>query len=127
MPQRSPPTEMATFQEQIQEAEVILRGSRDPEQRALALDGLRRILKEGRATAEAHRAATLIDRYADDGPQGRDRELAEYERRWAALQGLTDPELLVLLGEMRERYHIAARLLHPVVRKLRAWVADAIR
>lgn len=118
---------MATFQEQIQEAEVILRGSRDPEQRALALDGLRRILKEAGPTAEARRAAVLIDQYDDDGPRSRDRELAEYERRWAALQGLTDPELLTLLGEMRERYHIAARLLQPVVRKLRAWVDDAIR
>lgn len=117
---------MDNFEQRIQTAEINLRGSSDPEQRGRALDELRLVVEEARGRTEAKRASELLSQYADPAPQSRDRELAEYERRWHALQGLIDPKLFDLLGELKEKHHIATRLLPVVVKRLRGWIADAI-
>lgn len=115
------------FQQRITTAEISLRGSTDPEQKALARDDLRRVAEEARGRAESRRALELLDQYPDAEPQSsRDRELAEYERRWAALQGLTDARLFELLAELKEKPHLATRLLLAVIRSLRAWIAGAV-
>lgn len=115
------------IQQQIHELEIILSGSNDPEQKSRVLEELRQVVEgAGRArTAEVRRARELLDHYTNSGPLKRDRELAEYERRWDELQGLIDVRLFDLLGELREKSHIATRLFPAVIKSLRNWIRKA--
>jgi hypothetical protein len=118
---------MDNFQQQIHEAEIILSGSSDPDQKAQVLDELRQVVEKADRSrkAEVKRARELLDRYTNSGPPKRDRELAHYERRWNELQGLHDGRLFELLGELKEKPHIATRLFPAVITSLRAWIEKA--
>ncbi len=100
----------------------MLQGA-DRGQREKALEIIRGIVSEADGTAIAQKAREILEK--SERPrreEERDPVLEGYSRRWSGVQGLTDPNIVRLLRELKEQTGVAVRLRSTVVRDIKKWI-----
>jgi hypothetical protein len=100
----------------------MLQGA-DPAQREKALEIIRDIVSEADGTATAKEAREILEK--QERPrreEERDPVLEAYSRRWSGVQGLTDPNIVRLLRELKGQPGVAVRLRSNAVRDIRKWI-----
>ena len=116
---------MDNFQELINKATILTAGT--DEQKRKGEEMLRQVAFDARGTRWAEIANEILAASCIfDKPLNRDPELVKYLRRWAEIQGMTDPRIVSLLDELKSRPHIAARLRPDVVKDISKWIEDAM-
>lgn len=96
-------------------------------QKDRALEILSEIVSEAGGTATAKEALEILARYERPRrEEPRDLVFEDYSRRWNGIQGLTDPNIIRLLRELRERPGVAARLRSNVVRDVSKWIKPVL-
>src|SRR5437867_10253684 len=107
--------------QRLHDAEIMLLGT-DPAQREKAKEIIRAIVSEGDGTAVAKEARAILEKQERPREEERDLAFEEYSRRWNGVQGLTDPNIVRLLRELKTQPGVAVHLRANVVRDVKKWI-----